>query len=379
LKVVVVGAGPAGSAVAETVLRLQPKHDVTIVEQRGDLQENPRCAGGVHAMAFDELGIPVPPEVFAAKISRLQIHSPDNNYWEIDAKSLGLKCLGYIFNRGLLDRCLCERAQKLGAKLMLDTKALQIDGKTNILVTDTSRILFDVLVNARGPVFNKDKSDEFRVGIQEIVHGDHPQDLISMYFGQELAPHGYGWVVPDGEGKVKVGVGIGCSLKSSPKAYLKLFEHKLGVTPGDVVPASKLVPTGKPPKTGVKKGPCGTTILSVGDSLPACDPLHGGGIINAIVSGRAAGRAIAGGFPQMYDKFWRSELCKENLQRYRMKTMLEKFSDENFNTAIDMLKGFRPESASVGHELGRVFMFLARKAPRLVGKKLLSRILFGQL
>ena len=379
MKVLIVGAGPAGSATAETILTLQPKHEVTIVEQRASLEENPRCAGGVHATAFDDLGIQVPESVFAAKISRLRIYSPNDEYWEIDSKSVGMKSMGYVFHRGLLDKCLCERAQKLGAQLMLNTKARQIDEKKNILITDMGPIPFDVLVYAKGPVFNKDKSAEFRIGIQEIVHSDHPQDLISMYFGQELAPHGYAWIVPDGEGKTKIGVGIDCSLKSSPKAYLRLFEHKLGVTSTDGALASKLVPTGKPPKTGVKKGPLGTTILSVGDSLPACDPLHGGGIINAIVSGRAAGRAIAGGFPQMYDKFWRSELYKENMQRYHMKTMLSKFRDENFNTAISVLKDFQPESASVGHELGRVFMFLARKAPHLVGKKLLGRILFRQL
>jgi flavin-dependent dehydrogenase len=99
LKVIVVGASPAGSSTAESILKENQNNQVTILERKAVLGEDPRCAGGVQVLRFRELNIPVPEYVVAARVRRCRIYGPSADYWEIDAKKLGLDCLGYVFHR----------------------------------------------------------------------------------------------------------------------------------------------------------------------------------------------------------------------------------------------------------------------------------------
>lgn len=369
MKVVIIGAGPAGSTTAETILKLNPNNQVTIVEKKNVVGENPRCAGGVNALRFSELRLEVPEDVIAAKVTRCRIYSPNNDCWELDAKTLGIDRLGSVFHRDKFDAYLAERAMKLGAEIRTGIGAKDIKGSPPeglrglVSTSDGEMIPFDVLVIAWGSA--PFRTPEFHHAVQAIANMDYPQDLISLYFGQKIAPSGYAWIFPNGNKTVKIGLGMDCSHKQNPMDYLGRFVTDQNLVENSVI--SRLVPTSKPPKSGV----VGKTLF-VGDSLPACDPLHGGGIINAIITGRCAGRAIAGGFPNMYDKYWRQELYGENMRRYRMKKLLYSFRDEDFDMLVSTLKEFTPQSLSVGKEMSRALLHLAKRAPHLIGKKLIK-------
>jgi len=357
-RIIVVGAGPAGCSTAISVLRNNPDADVRIVERQRKLKVKgaPRCAGGVSRWMLDRVGLRVPERVVAAKIRRVRIYSPDMNFWELR----GPREYGYVLNRNLFDDWLRERAQDLGATVWWADETL------------VKRFKYDYLVGADGPMSMvrgwvgapKLSSCDVHLGVQKtVIWKDYPQDLIELYFGVRIAPKGYAWIFPSGDGKARIGLGVPLSEKLNPGKLLDMFMTKVGAHLHDECHyIGKLIPTAKFPRSGVYGN-----ILLVGDALPSTDPLTGGGILQAIASGEAAGRAIAEEKPKHYDHYI-SWLRRQNLQRYWLKRILSSFKDEDFNRLVQALQGFKPKTMSVSNELRRGIRHLTLRNPRFLIK-----------
>jgi len=359
MKVLVVGAGPAGLSTAISVFQRDPSAEVVVAEQKSDVGENPRCAGGVSVFIVRKVGVEIPQNAIVARIQRLRMFSPSREVWEFR----GSCDYGYVLNRTVFEKYMAEKVERLGGAFVLGRRVRFEDlnkwyGK------------FDVIVGADGPSSTvrrwlglpSHSSEDLHVGVQKTVSMNHyPQDTIEIYFGSKIAPKGYVWIFPCGENYVRIGLGVALSEKVNVKKLLDRFIAAQGVEHnGEVI--GKLIPTAPPPKTGVYGN-----VLLVGDALPTTDPLTGGGICQAIASGKAAGKAIAEGNPQSYDTYigW---LTKQNSKRYRLKNALLKLKDKDLDDMIKIMKGFKPMTVSVEKELKRVVVHLLTKKPSLITK-----------
>ena len=106
------------------------------------------------------------------------------------------------------------------------------------------------------------------------------------YISQELAPGGYAWVFPKGEGKANVGLGVQADMSTRPALdYLVRFiegqSHLAQGSPVNLVVGG--VPVALPPERLVTDG-----CTLVGDAARQVDPLTGGGITNAVTAGEYA-------------------------------------------------------------------------------------------
>jgi flavin-dependent dehydrogenase len=174
------------------------------------------------------------------------------------------------------------------------------------------------------------------------------QKVTEMYMGTELAPGGYGWIIPKGNNSANVGIGIRTSYskRSDGRSYLKFFlsncplsKSKLeGGKPGPMI-ADVLPVDGPLPKT------CAGQVMAVGDAAGMVMPTNGGGIATAMISGQVAGETAADhvqkGVPiSEYERRWREVMGKEMRVSTKLRRLADHFmgNDFMFNLILHVLR-----------------------------------------
>jgi len=355
-KVVIVGAGPSGLACAEQILTNKDL-DVTVIDKKLKVGEKPRCAGGVSLWLTEKVGVSIPEDCIVAKIRRVRIYAPDGNYWELK----GDKDYGYILNRELFEQGMARRVEALGGNIELGQpfSSKHVIGHNFIVGADGFPSVLSNWIVAQQP----QSYDIHHCFQREIVWDGFPQDTIEIYFGSNVAPKGYLWLFTAGK-RVRAGLGVPLSEKANLRGLLDSFLERQTYDYEKCNNVSKLIPTAHPRETNVFLG---GRVLLVGDAGLFCDALTGGGIVQGIASGKAAGLAIAEGKPQNYDRYigW---LRKQNSRRYKLKKVLYSFTDNDLNELIHVMKGFTPKTMSVGKELRRAIFHLLWCKPSLFKK-----------
>jgi flavin-dependent dehydrogenase len=143
---------------------------------------------------------------------------------------------------------------------------------------------------------------------------------IEMYFGNQVAPGGYAWIIPKGDSVANVGLGIRSQFSSegtSLRSYLEHFVHRHPVArlqTGRAKIVSKvaaLIPVGGPVRRS-----CTAHAILAGDAAGHVMACNGGGIPGALIDGEIAGlaamRHIFEGVPlSWYEDTWRMEIGAE--------------------------------------------------------------------
>lgn len=362
-RVIILGAGTAGSSTAISILSQNPDVKVLLVDR--NFERKPiRCACGVSVAKLEKAKFDVPEDMIACKITCFRVYSPDLNFCDFKSD----QPVGYVLKRDAFDRWLIRRAEDLGADL------LEMNVKSLNDLPD-----FDVLVGADGfPSLVAKSVGHPQPPPSDIVHcvqkvcntdfsvNDHPVNRIDMYFGSGFAPGGYAWVFPKDQTHVRVGLGVPSSIKKNPKEFLDSFSYNLGYSLDDEALISKLLPACRPPKTGVYGN-----VLLTGDSLPSVDPCFGEGNVSSIVSGRLAGRAIVEGKLENYDRYWKEEIGKRNNRLYRMRRVLYSLSDKDWNNVVKKLSEGKPMPKFTSVEIMRkLTRWVLLRRPSLIWKLL---------
>jgi len=354
-KILIIGCRPAGSSTAQPILEKRRDAEVKILERRRRIGFPPRCAGGISKMMTEKLNLNIPEDIIASHVERFRIYSPEGKYFEINSKELGVKELELVLYRDRFDQWMAEKAHELGAEIEKGKRWKGKKGDYDILVVADGRPQAERLGIKR-------RLEDVHIGVQKpLIYPEHPRDLISIFLGRRLVPEGYGWIFPEGRDKVRAGLGIPLSKRMNPKKLLDRFIKKYVGEAEETRFTAGLIPTYKPPETAVID-----KTLYVGNAALQTDPIHGGGIANAIIAGRCAGKAIAEGKPSKYDVYWRRELYGENKRRYRLKRILYRLNDKELNMLINVMSGYRPQSLSVGRELIRALGYLTVNAPKIL-------------
>ena len=300
---IVVGAGPGGSTAAWQAAELGLT--TLLLEKRQEIGSPVRCAEGVsHESLVDFLE----PDLawISARVARAQIIARANG--QVVERWQGSGGQGYVLERRVFDRSLAERAAQAGAQVrvkMAVTGLLYENGVVKGVLAEWQgepiEIEARVVIAADGV--------ESRVGTwagldtrlpledamacaQYLLAGiDWDPACLGYWIDEEVAPGGYAWVFPKGEGRANVGLGVQADLaEETALAYLNRFierEPALACSsPVTLVVGN--VPAALPCRRLVVDG-----LMLVGDAARQVDPLTGGGIINAMTAGRLAAQAAA--------------------------------------------------------------------------------------
>ena len=353
--VLIIGGGPAGALAARTAA--EKGLSACLVEKRPAIGAPVRCAEGIGKEGLSEFVEP-DPRWISADMSGAVIVAPDGFEMSLESSMAGSK-VGYILDRKVFDRALVWQAAEAGADILVKTRAaapIMSDGRIKGAQLEScgnvTKVNADVVIAADGveSKFGKWCGIDTTVPVREIMSSvqyvmtdiDINPSATIFYLGNEVAPEGYLWVFP--KGKRAANVGIGISGKKSGKGhrakdYLDRFVKQKfphGKTIECIVGGVSVC---RPLDCTVADG-----LMLIGDAARVVDPLTGGGIYNAMYTGRLAANVAADCIAKgdvskkalmVYDKEWRASKMGKGIERnYLIKEYLIKQSDEKLNTII---------------------------------------------
>jgi len=373
--VLVIGAGPAGSMAAKWAAKHGAK--VTMIEKRQEIGSPVRCGEGMSKAWLADVGIK-PGRWINVEVEGARIYSPSEKVFEINEKHAGNE-VGYVVERDEFDKQLAIDAANAGVDVVLKTAAVGML-KENGRVVGAKVKRFGETFEIRAPVTVGADGFESQVGRWAGISTNismRDMDTCLQYrmtsvdcdvrycdfFLGKVAPGGYVWVFPKGEGLANVGIGVQVSqvkAMADARNYLdRWIDHHPGYAKGKKI---DMVGGGVSISAPLKQT-AGDGIMLVGDAARMIDPLTGGGIANGCIAGKICGQvaaeAVHAGTPtkeffQKYEKGWRAVLEEKLYRNWLAKEKLVQLSDETFDKVIDALQGVRLEKLSVHNILKAV-------------------------
>ena len=354
--VMVVGGGPAGAMAAKTAA--EAGLSVLLVEKRPAVGAPVRCAEGIGKELLHEFFPNPDPKWIAAEIDKANIISPDGHLLMLSPQHAGAE-VGYCLERKIFDRELVWQAANAGADVVVKTRAcapIMKNGavcgaklEQNGIVTDVSA---RVTIAADGveSKFARWCGIDTTVPLREIETGaqylmtnlDIDNHATEFYVGNDVAPGGYVWVFPKGEGTANVGIGVAGD-KTAPGAHAIHYLHKFIEQRFPNGKKIELIAGGvsicKPLACTVADG-----LLIVGDAARVSDPLTGGGIFNGMYTGKLAAEVAVKALSENdvskaalmpYDEQWRvSYMGKAIARNYIIKELFITMTDAELNSVV---------------------------------------------
>jgi digeranylgeranylglycerophospholipid reductase len=325
--VLVVGAGPAGSSAARAVA--SGGLEVLVVERRDTIGVPVQCAEFIPAPLLGEID---PARDFVVQsVSGMESVLPDGGISVMRAP-------GLMIRRDLFDQSLARAAEEAGARLLTSTRVLRME-EGEVVVrskgeSEEERVTAGVIIGADGPCSTVGRwiGSENRnliPAVQWRVPLASPMERTEVHFREDFYG-GYGWLFPVGR---EANVGLGRKRRNNDDERIgevlerfvsrlaeegKIESRPIGTTAG-WIPAE--------PVRKVTKG----NVLLVGDAAGHTHPITGGGVSQAVIGGRMAGkwaaRAVETGDLSLlgaYEEEWRELFGDIQTRAHHRRKSLEK-------------------------------------------------------
>ena len=358
--VVVCGAGPGGSMAARYCAEGGLK--TILLEKKAEVGAPLRCAEGVSKKWLEEVGIEPEPMWIRGDMKGAIIKSPQGTTFQLDESKAGSE-VGYVLERHLFDKALARDAAKAGAQIMMRTSCTGIIREEGKIVGVKARSMgeeieiramcvvaadgFESQVGRWAGIDTTLKLNDIDSCIQyRMVNIDCVPDYCEFVIGS-VAPGGYIWIFPKGEGVANVGIGVMgrlCKGNGDAKYYLdKFIAEDPRLSKGQILEImGGFVSTCPGLDCAVDDN-----IVLVGDAARIIDPITGGGIAHACRTGMYAGKVLTecaktGDFSKKalmaYEKMWRDRMEDKLYRNFMAKEKLATLDDETIDELIKMIK-----------------------------------------
>jgi digeranylgeranylglycerophospholipid reductase len=359
--VIVVGGRIGGSV--SSLIASQNDLDVLMIEKRQEIGTPVQCAEGTTYSTFDALEMKPSPKYISTTIEGAILHAPDGR--SIDLENILAEgnfldknsvSKGYILDRKIFDKHLAIKSARAGTEIMVKTtvknlirKDGQICGVVAKHLGETMEIKADVVIAADGVESNLARlaginkphkpKDICSCAQYELVGLDVDPHVLNFYFGNKIAPGGYLWIFPKGEGTANLGLGIRSS-KNNAYYYLKKFAAKIDATPVELN-------IGGVPLSGPIDKTYSDGLLVVGDAAGQVDPITGGGIHVTVACAKMAGKIAAEAvksedcsaeFLKKYDDLWRGQFEDDLKLSLKYRKAADKLTDADMNALAEYLE-----------------------------------------
>lgn len=225
MNIAIIGAGPVGCYAG--YLLAKAGQAVTIYENHPQVGMPIQCTG-LLTSEFDEFQLPMD-SFLVNTFTGVEVFSP--------TKKLQVRQKEYLVCRTKFDNFFADLAQKAGAKIFVQHSFLRKEGRELVIKDMTAktekRIMPDLVLAADGPLSPTAKAYGFYhpqrenyFGVQATVQGAFNPQAFQAYFGREICPDLFAWIVPESATLARVGV----AMKKDSKAYFDRFMAQHGFT-----------------------------------------------------------------------------------------------------------------------------------------------------
>ncbi len=342
--VVVIGGGSAGNYVAYKLAGMG--YGVAVLEQHKQVGEQICCTGIISQECISSLA--VDNSVVLRPVNSARLYSPSGKLLRLRRE----ETQAYIIDRAAFARAMANRAQGEGAEYRLNNLATDLavrdNGVTVKATCQGERVSLEAraVVIATGfgsklaEVVGLGKTGDFVIGVQAEVEAT-AVDEVEVYFGKEIAPGFFAWLVPTSPQRALVGL----LARRKPGFYIKRLMLSLRAQ-GKIVSAEV-----EPTYGGIPLKPLSRTygdrLVVVGDAAGQVKPTTGGGIYFGLLCAEIAASTLHRGLVNddlsarglaAYEQGWRKKLGKELKIDYYARKFYERLGDRQLDRIFDIIK-----------------------------------------
>ena len=342
--------------------------DVLMIEKNQEIGTPVQCAEATSSSTFKTLEMEPSSKYVCNEIKGADVYAPDGTHGHLE----GGYAEGFILERKLFDKQLAIESAKAGTDIMVKTTAKDLirrNGKICGVIAKhmgrTIEIETDLVIAADGIESRIAKMAGLKThqspqslcscAQYEMVGVECDPNYLQFYFGEKIAPGGYVWIFPKGDGIANVGVGVRSDTETAYN-FLKKFTSTMDATPVELN-------MGGVPVQGPVKRTYADSLMVVGDAAGQVEPFTGGGIHVtahcARIAGEVAAEAIekentSGNFLKKYEKLWQKEVGKDLKQSLKYRKIMDQLTDKEMNIVAKFLIEQDLESISKMAVLGFV-------------------------
>jgi geranylgeranyl reductase family protein len=321
--VLVVGAGPAGSA---TAMHLAGAGASVLLVDKARFPRDKPCGGGLTGRALRHVPCDVEP-VVERVVDRMVLRASYRTTLDRSAAAP----LVAMTQRRRLDLHLAQQAARAGADFRDGTPVaeLELDDAGVSARVGPARVRASYLVGADGANGPVARAAGLGAGILRGValEGNAPWSALdearyasAAWVELGVVPGGYGWVFPKGD---HANLGVGGWMEEGPR----LRDHLERLARAHGVDASELteVRGHRLPMRELGAPAMRGRVLLVGDAAGLVDPLSGDGIYEAFVSAKLASTSILADRPVEYEAQLSAALDRHAAASWKAKRAVERY------------------------------------------------------
>jgi digeranylgeranylglycerophospholipid reductase len=358
--VVIVGAGPVGSAAARCCAEYGLS--TLCIEEHGTIGYPVQCAGLLSQNAFRECE--VSRKSVLNEVSGAEVITGSGSRLLIDAG----ETKAFVVDRGILDREMAEHAANAGVDFLLKTGVFRINGNHVVTrgINGHLEISFKILIAADGPrstiarLRGLKRAEFYLSGVQAEIYCENDPRFVGVY--PDVSPEFFAWRIPVDRRRARIGLAGMTRVKERFSLFSQLFngsclDFVLGTIPLGVMPVTH-----------------GDRAMYVGDAGGFAKPTSGGGVYTGIRTARHAAATARYCIENKvfddlslsrYEQLWKQDIGKElerGLMMFRLRQSIGPVETDRLVKALS-----DPEILDVIREYGDM------DRPSVVVKELMKK------
>lgn len=341
--VAVIGGGSAGSRAAFRLVAAG--HRVIVMEKKEKLDEPVCCTGIVGVECVNSFGIP--DNLIMRRVNSARLFSPAGKQlrlWRENTQAC-------IVDHPALNVALAELAQSRGADYILGGAAAGLEVSSDGVRIKAIRNGQSREVRARAAVIaagftpqvlklmNERGTSDFAVGVQAQVEVCDI-DEIEVYFGNDIAPGFFAWLVPT---RPKLGLAGLLSRRDASRRlrrFLAYLAARGKIISPDVKFSYDLVPLQPQRRTRDDR------LIVIGDSAGQVKPTTGGGIYYGLICADIAAETLRRALESdnlsarslsAYERAWKRKLGHELRVGYWARRLFERLDDRRIDRVFEIM------------------------------------------